>query len=108
MTHTSNEIIVLPGTGRITTSGRLIEQVATSLPKYFTLGITVQGYETNFTEQLAPGDAIIVFHPTTLQDETKIVRMVLSATSIGISSSFSTDLISTTAFRCDDTPALAL
>lgn len=34
-----------------------------------------------------------------LQDETKIVRMVLSNISIGISSSFSSDLISTTAFR---------
>jgi hypothetical protein len=34
-----------------------------------------------------------------LQDETKVVRMVLSNVSIGISSSFSTDLISTTSFR---------
>jgi len=34
-----------------------------------------------------------------LQEETKVVRMVLSNVSIGISSSFSSDLISTTTFR---------
>ena len=34
-----------------------------------------------------------------LQEETKIVRMVLSNVSIGISSAFSTDLISTTPFK---------
>ena len=34
-----------------------------------------------------------------LQEETKIVRMVLSNVSIGISSGFSSDLISTTPFR---------
>lgn len=49
--------------------------------------------------QLTVGDAIMITHPTTLQEETKIVRMVLSNVSIGISSAFSTDLISTTPFR---------
>jgi hypothetical protein len=59
----------------------------------------VQGYSTNFSEELSVGDAIIVFHPSTLQEETKIVRMVLSTSSIGISSAFSSDLISTTGFK---------
>ena len=45
------------------------------------------------------GDAIIVSHPTSFKDETKIVRMVLSNISIGISSAFSSDIISTTGFR---------
>lgn len=63
------------------------------------LGTTVHGHETNFMEQLAPGDAIIISHPTTFQDETKIVKMVLSNISIGISSAFSSDLITTTPFR---------
>jgi hypothetical protein len=63
------------------------------------IGITVSGHGTKFMEELSPGDAILVFHPSTLLEETKIVRMVLSATSMGISSAFSTDLISTTSFR---------
>jgi hypothetical protein len=50
-------------------------------------------------EELAPGDAIIITHPTSLQEETKIVRMVLSNMSIGISSAFSSDLVTTTSFR---------
>ncbi len=37
--------------------------------------------------------------PFRLQEETKIVRMVLSNVSIGISSAFSSDLISTTPFK---------
>jgi hypothetical protein len=65
-------------------------------------GTTIQGHATNFIEELSPGDAIIVFHPTTLHEETKIVRMVLSPISIGISSAFSTDLISTTPFKSVD------
>lgn len=76
------ELVERQGTGRITSSGT-----------------TVYGHFTEFAAQLSPGDAIIITHPTTLQQETKIVRMVLSNISMGISSSFSTDLISTTAFK---------
>ena len=78
----SDEIVIVPGAGRMTSSGN-----------------TVQGHDTKFEEELSPGDAIIVFHPQTLRDETKIVRMVLSNLSIGISSAFSCDLVSTTPFR---------
>jgi hypothetical protein len=74
--------VLLNGTGRITSSGT-----------------TIQGHSTKFLEELSPGDAIIIFHPTTLHEETKIVRMVLSSISIGISSAFSSDLISTTPFK---------
>lgn len=76
------EIVVRTGTGRITSSGT-----------------TVHGHGTEFMSQLSVGDAIIITHPTTLQEETKIVRMVLSNVSAGISSAFSSDLISTTSFR---------
>lgn len=62
-------------------------------------GMTIQGQYTEFMNQLSPGDAIIITHPTSLQEETKIVRMVLSNTSMGISSNFSTDLISTCTFK---------
>lgn len=72
----------IQGTGRITTSGT-----------------TVAGHFTKFMDELRPGDAILITHPTTLQTEMKVVRMVLSNMSIGISSGFSSDLISTTSFK---------
>ena len=75
-------IRVEAGSGRITSSGT-----------------TVHGHETRFMDELSVGDAVIVRHPTSLQEETKIVRMVLSNISIGISSAFSTDIISTTNFQ---------
>jgi hypothetical protein len=52
------------------------------------------------------GYLLIVFsaHPTTMADETKIVRMVLSNVSIGISSPFSSDLITSSTFRYIKSP----
>ena len=73
---------VMVGSGRITSSGT-----------------TIHGHETKFTTELSVNDAIVVSHPTSFVDETKIVRMVLSNVSISVSSAFSSDLISTTAFR---------
>jgi len=76
-------IQVVVGSGRITSSGT-----------------TIHGHDgTKFTTELAVNDAIVVSHPTSFVDETKIVRMVLSNVSISVSSAFSSDLISTTAFR---------
>jgi len=76
------EFVVAAGTGRISSSGT-----------------AVRGHETKFMTELAVGDAVVITHPTTLTDETRIVRMVLSDVSISISSPFSTDLVSTCAFR---------
>ena len=78
----NEEIIIHDGTGRICSSST-----------------TIQGNNTKFQSELAVGDAIIITHPTTFQQETKIVRMVLSDVNIGISSAFSTDLISMTSFK---------
>ncbi len=64
----------------------------------YTSSITVHGVGTQFMKELAVGDAIVVMHPTSLREETKIVKMVLSDVSIGISSAFSSDLISNTPF----------
>lgn len=76
-------IVICNGSGRISTSGT-----------------TVHGYEgTKFMTELRVGDAVIVTHPTSLVDETRIVKMVLSNISMGLSSAFSSDLISTTSFR---------
>ena len=77
-----DEIKIVLGTGRMTSSGT-----------------TILGHNTLFMNELNHGDAIIVTHPTTYVDETKIVRMVLSNISISVSSAFSTDLISTAPFR---------
>ena len=78
----ADEIKIVSGTGRLTSSGT-----------------TILGHNTLFMNELTHGDAIIVSHPTTFLDETKIVRMVLSNMSISVSSAFSTDLISTAPFR---------
>ena len=75
-------IQVLSGSGRITSSGT-----------------TIFGHDTRFSSELTVGDAIVISHPSSFVDETKIVRMVLSNVSISVSSAFSSDLISTTAFR---------
>ena len=84
------EVKIEAGTGRLTSSGT-----------------TVQGHETNFMTQLSVGDALMITHPMSLVEETKVVRMVLSNTSISISSAFSTDLVSTTAFRFAKAPKTA-
>ncbi len=64
------------------------------------LGIVVHGHDgSKFMEELHVGDAIIIIHPVSHVEETKIIRMVLSNVSCGISSPFSTDLISTTSFK---------
>ena len=43
------EIKIMQGTGRLTSSGT-----------------TIQGHYTEFMNQLSPGDAIIIVHPTRL------------------------------------------
>jgi hypothetical protein len=78
----SDEIVIKQGTGRITSSST-----------------TILGHYTVFNDELTAGDAIIITHPTSLLQETKIVRMVLSSISISVSSAFSSDLISTTSFK---------
>eukprot|EP00937_MAST-01D_sp_MAST-1D-sp2_P006639 g6639.t1 len=67
--------------------------------RFLSSGTTVQGRDTRFQAELAVGDALLVRHPTTLQEETRIVTMVLSQISISISSPFSTDLISAVPFH---------
>ena len=82
ITSSDDHIELRNGTGRITSSGT-----------------TIHGSFTVFQDELSVGDALIVTHPTTHLQETKIVRMVLSNVSLGISSAFSSDLISTTSFK---------
>ena len=72
--------------------------VQAGIGRFTSSGTTIHGFDTVFMDQLSVGDAIIISHPTSLCEETKVVRMVLSNVSISVSSPFSTDLISTTAF----------
>lgn len=82
VTEEMHDVKILIGNGRITSSGT-----------------TIHGHETAFMDQLSVGDAVIISHPVSLVDETKVVRMVLSNSSISVSSAFSSDLISTATFR---------
>ena len=78
-----DDFVVAAGSGRISSSGT-----------------AVRGHDgTRFMAELRAGDAVVITHPTTLTEETRIVKMVLSDVSIAISSGFSSDLVSTTAFR---------
>ena len=72
------------------------------------VGTTIYGHDTDFMAELVIGDAVMISHPTTLDDETRIVRMVLSNSSISISSPFSSDLITTTPFRYVKAPKIEL
>ena len=67
------------------------------------------GHEgSSFLSELAVGDAIVVQHPTSLTEEARIVRMVLSDISISISSAFSSDLITATKFEYLSAPKKAI
>ncbi|CAM9971211.1 unnamed protein product, partial [Sphacelaria rigidula] len=85
------EMRPISGTGRITSSGT-----------------AVHGHGTKFMDEVHSGDAIIITHPTTLREETRIIKMVLSNISIGISSPFGSDLISTTTFRYIKAPRVEM
>lgn len=79
----SFELVKLKGSGRLLSSGTtLMGQVG-----------------TKFLQELRVGDAVIVQHPKTLVEETRIVRMVLSDVSAAVSSAFSSDLVSSTPFH---------
>ncbi|KAK1947358.1 hypothetical protein P3T76_001368 [Phytophthora citrophthora] len=76
------ELVKVRGSGRLLSSGTtLMGQVG-----------------TKFLQELHAGDAIVIQHPTSLVEETRIVRMVLSDVSASISSAFSSDLVSSTPF----------
>ncbi|POM60431.1 hypothetical protein PHPALM_30720 [Phytophthora palmivora] len=76
------ELVKARGSGRLLSSGTtLMGQVG-----------------TKFLQELHVGDAIVIQHPTSLAEETRIVRMVLSDVSASVSSAFSSDLVSSTPF----------
>ena len=62
-------------------------------------GVTVQGMESKFKEQLKPGDMITIFHPQTLLEESRMVINVLSQRSLVIQTPFSSDFVTTVEYR---------
>ena len=62
--------------------------------RLLTSGSTVYGKDTLFFRQVKIGDALLVKHPTSMKEEVRVVKMILSDISISLSSSFSSDLIS--------------
>ena len=78
----SSETDVLPGQGRIVSNG-----------------LTIQGLETLFKDELEVGDAIMIKHPqTSLREERRVVSIV-SQRSLSVDRPFSSDFVSTTEFR---------
>ncbi|CAI5734978.1 unnamed protein product [Peronospora destructor] len=76
------ELVKLRGSGRLLSSGTtLMGQMG-----------------AKFLQELKVGDAIVIQHPMSLVEETRIIRMVLSDVSASISSAFSSDLVSSTPF----------
>ena len=58
-------------------------------------GVTVQGMETRFKEQVSVGDVIQITNPQTLTREERIVSGILSQRSLTVESPFSSDFVST-------------
>jgi hypothetical protein len=58
--------------------------------RFISSGTTVMGQEqeTKFMDELDVGDAVIIRHPSTMAEETRIVKMVLGNSSISIRSAF--------------------
>lgn len=83
------------GTGRLVTSGKTnIKQHSLPQPTSHTCippslpcppVTSVHGKGTQFMKELTSGDAIMITHPTTFQQETRIITVVLSDISMAIS-----------------------
>jgi hypothetical protein len=75
----------LPGEGKLTSSG-----------------VVVMGHDTNFAEQIAVGDSLLVTvsdrFRNTHDDEMRVVNMVLGRSSLNLSAPFSCDLTAPTSF----------
>lgn len=61
-------------------------------------GMTLQGMETRFKEELDVGDVIILRHPQSLNMEERAVLNILSQRSLTVQQPFSSDFVSTTEF----------
>ncbi|CRG98868.1 conserved Plasmodium protein, unknown function [Plasmodium relictum] len=77
-TNINNETDIINGTGRIVT-----------------IKNTIQGFETRFIEEVKIGYEIILKHPTSLQEEKRVVTSILSNKTLLINEEFSSDISTT-------------
>jgi hypothetical protein len=61
-------------------------------------GVTIQGFETRFKDEIEVGDIIIVRHPQSLEREERCVTAIISQRSLNVNRPFSCDFVSTTEF----------
>lgn len=90
------------GAGGGSAAAPLVQKRGTG--RLITSGTVVQGQGTKFMSELRAGDAIIVMHPSSLKHESRMVKMVLSDVAMGLSSPFSSDLISGASFHYINRP----
>merc|ERR1712130_315074 len=62
---------------------------------------TLSGFHSNFTEQLEPGDHIIIFHPSTQKEESSVVSKVMSNRTCLLTRPFTSDFSSTTDYTIE-------
>lgn len=72
----------LPGLGRVVSTGT-----------------TLNGFETNFKDEVEAGDTILVNHPVSLKLEKRLVASVLSQRCLTLGDGFSRDLVSTASYE---------
>ena len=84
----------------------IIQPVQKGSGKIMSSLATVHGKDTNFTQELEPGDKLIIFNEQSKEDEERIITMVLSKKSMGIKEQFSRDLSSFTEFRYQKKPVI--
>ncbi|SOV13751.1 conserved Plasmodium protein, unknown function [Plasmodium sp. gorilla clade G2] len=72
--------------------------IVTGSGRIVTIKNTIQGFETNFIEELKVGYEIILEHPTSLQTEKRIVTSILSNKTVLVNEEFTSDISTTCKF----------
>ncbi|KAK8805230.1 hypothetical protein WA588_000170 [Blastocystis sp. NMH] len=67
--------------------------------RIYCTGPIVYGRDTKFLTELGSGDLFIIQHPTSLENEARVVKMIVSDTSLSLSSPFSKDFASLIPFE---------
>ncbi|CAD51162.1 hypothetical protein PFAG_02105 [Plasmodium falciparum Santa Lucia] len=72
--------------------------IVTGSGRVITIKNTIQGFDTNFIEELKVGYEIILEHPTSLQTEKRIVTSILSNKTVLVNEEFTSDFSTTCKF----------
>ncbi|SOV75645.1 conserved Plasmodium protein, unknown function [Plasmodium sp. gorilla clade G3] len=74
------------------------KNIVTGSGRIVTIKNTIQGFDTNFIEELKVGYEIILEHPTSLQTEKRIVTSILSNKTVLVNEEFTSDISTTCKF----------